>query len=108
MTKERRVVVAGWGQVTQPKETAAQIKDPLGLMIQASVSAAQITTSSRILKELDGIMVVRTISRHYTDPDKHNSGLSFALKKVHHGPATSCCGSAVNTGRAPAPTATMS
>lgn len=70
MVIDRRVVVAGWGQVVQPKESKTDIKDPLGLMVQASVRAAELTTSRRTLIDLDGIMVVRTVSRHYTDPEK--------------------------------------
>ncbi len=67
---ERRVVVAGWGQVTQPKELKYKAEDPMGLMIQAATSAAQITTSKKVLKELDGIMVVRILSRHYDSADR--------------------------------------
>ncbi len=70
MARERNVVVAGWGQVTQPKETDLDIKDPMGLMVQAAQSAAQKTTSKKILEKLDGIMVVCTVSRHYHHPDK--------------------------------------
>lgn len=70
MARERDVVVAGWGQVTQPKETNHQIKDPMGLMIEAAQNAAQKTTSKKVLEKLDGIMVVRTMSRHYENPDR--------------------------------------
>ena len=75
MVTDRRVVVAGWGQVVQPKESETDIRDPIGLMVQAAARAAEITTSKRALKNLDGIMVVRILSRHYTDPDKQLADL---------------------------------
>jgi len=65
---ERNVVVAGWGQITQPKELAGTPKDPMGLMDQASRRAAGMMASDDVLKRIDGIMVVRTLSRHYTSP----------------------------------------
>jgi len=33
---ERRVVVAGWGQITQPKKLNKTPQDPMGLMEQVS------------------------------------------------------------------------
>jgi len=63
----RHVVVAGWGQVTQPKELAGAALGPLGLMVEASGRAARIAGAEGILRNLDGIMVVRIVSRHLPD-----------------------------------------
>ena len=67
---ERNVVVAGWGQITQPKEMNGTAEDPLGLMLKASRRAAEMMASRKILTTLDGIMIVRTLSRHYISPAK--------------------------------------
>jgi acetyl-CoA C-acetyltransferase len=67
---EQKVVVAGWGQITQPKELDGKAKDPMGLMTEASKRAAQSMASKDILSNLDGIMVVRTVSCHYKSPAK--------------------------------------
>ncbi len=37
----KTIVVAGWGQVTQPKEIEYTPKDPMGLMVEASLEAGQ-------------------------------------------------------------------
>jgi acetyl-CoA C-acetyltransferase len=63
----RHVVVAGWGQVTQPKELEGAPRGPLGLMTRASVRAGQTAGSEEVLRHLDGIMVVRIVSRHCPD-----------------------------------------
>ncbi len=65
---ERNVVVAGWGQITQPKNTDKPVLDPMGLMSHAAGKAAEMMASKDVLKTLDGIMIVRTVSRHYTSP----------------------------------------
>ncbi|WP_457553760.1 hypothetical protein [Desulfobacula sp.] len=65
---ERKVVVAGWGQITQPKKINKTPLDPMGLMMQASQRAAEMMTSKTVLNHLDGIMVVRNLSRHYRSP----------------------------------------
>ena len=44
---ERRVVVAGWGQITQPKKLNAPAQDPMGLMALASGRAAEMTASKK-------------------------------------------------------------
>ena len=67
---ERKVVVAGWGQKTQPKELNKAAKDPMGLMTDASLKASEIMTSKKVLEDLDGIMVVRIVSRNYSSPAK--------------------------------------
>jgi acetyl-CoA C-acetyltransferase len=64
LVMNRKVVITGWGQITQPKEQAENLLDPLGLMVAASQRAAEIAGSSDILKNLDGIMVVRVMSRN--------------------------------------------
>lgn len=60
----QKVVIAGWGQVTQRKEQTEGLLDPLGLMVEAARRAAQTVGSSDILKNIDGVMVVRVMSRH--------------------------------------------
>ena len=65
---EQKVVVAGWGQVMQPKILDTPARDPMGLMKEASLRAERITASRTVLKNLDGIIIVKTVSRHYTDP----------------------------------------
>jgi len=65
---ERKVIVAGWGQITQPKELNKPPQDPMGLMSKASQRAAERMNSGKILTDLDGIMVIRTLSRYYTSP----------------------------------------
>jgi acetyl-CoA C-acetyltransferase len=70
MHMDTHVVVAGWGQVTQPKETKNPL-DPPGLMIQAAERAGQTLTDPSVLSRLDGIMVVRPLSAHCPDaPDR--------------------------------------
>ena len=67
---ERKVVVAGWGQVKQPKILDRPAQDPMGLMETASLKAAELMASKKVLKNLDGIMIVRTVSHHYISPAK--------------------------------------
>ncbi len=67
---ERNVVVAGWGQITQPKKMSTPAQDPMGLMTQASKRAAGIISSKKVLTQLDGIMVVKPVSRHCPSPAK--------------------------------------
>ncbi|MBT3178725.1 MAG: hypothetical protein HOG03_06285 [Desulfobacula sp.] len=81
---ERKVVVAGWGQVTQPKQLNQKAKDPMGLMIQASRRAAEMMASKTALTHLDGIMIVRTLSRHYTSPAKQLAQKIGATPKLTH------------------------
>lgn len=63
MTK--KVIVAGWGQITQGKEQKENLLDTLGLMAEASLAATETAGSPDILKKLDGLMVVRPLSTHY-------------------------------------------
>jgi acetyl-CoA C-acetyltransferase len=84
---ERKVVVAGWGQITQPKKPDTSGKaamDPMGLMTRASDLAGESMGSKTILKHLDGIMVVRTLSRHYPSPARQLAqNLGSAPRFVH-------------------------
>lgn len=66
--KPTHVVVAGWGQITQPRHQAHDLKDPLGLMAEAARRSSDQTGSRGLLKHLGGIMVVRPLSRYYPDP----------------------------------------
>jgi len=62
---ETRVVVAGWGQITQNKYQKGSLLDPLDLMMEASRRAGACIGGKQVLKHLDGVMVVRILSRHY-------------------------------------------
>jgi len=60
-----QVVIAGWGQITQPKEQTENLCDPLDLMVAAALKAGEVTGMRNTLRHLDGIMVVRPLSAHY-------------------------------------------
>ncbi|MCK5539405.1 MAG: hypothetical protein KAI69_00640 [Deltaproteobacteria bacterium] len=62
----KRIVVSGWGQVSQGKEVIDTIQDPLGLMAQAAVRAQE-KNGFDILEKIDGIMTVMTMSHYYPD-----------------------------------------
>ncbi len=81
---ERKVVVGGWGQITQPKTLDRTAKDPMGLMAQASRRAAEMLASKTALTHLDGIMIVRTLSHHYTSPAKQLAHKLGAKPKFTH------------------------
>jgi len=81
---ERKVVVAGWGQITQPKELNKDAKDPMELMTHASLKASEIMTSKKVLENLDGIMVVRIVSRNYSSPAKQLAQNLKATPKFTH------------------------
>src|SRR5208337_1031294 len=67
----RRVVLAGWGQVTQPKQqTEGSIRDPLGLMADASRQAFEMTGSFDAPRNLDGLMAVKVMSKYYASVDR--------------------------------------
>ncbi len=66
MRMDTHVVVAGWGQVTQPKE-ADNPRDVPGLMVQAARRAGRTLADPSILSKLDGILVVRPLSAHCPD-----------------------------------------
>ena len=62
---KKKVVIAGWGQVTQSKAQTANLCDPLGLMAASALKAGETAGVPDILHKLDGIMVVRPLSVHY-------------------------------------------
>jgi acetyl-CoA C-acetyltransferase len=67
----RRVVLTGWGQVTQPKQqTDVRIRDPLGLMADASNQAFEMTGSFDASRNLDGLMAVKVMSTYYASVDR--------------------------------------
>ena len=65
---KNNVVVAGWGQITQPKKIKAPADDPIGLMQKALAEAASRLNDPRHLSQADGILVVKSLSAHYPDP----------------------------------------
>ncbi len=81
---EPNVVVAGWGQVIQPKNLSRDHQDPMGLMHEASLKAVQQAGSEKILHRLDGILVVRTLSRHYPEPAKQLAEALGAFPRLIH------------------------
>ncbi len=81
---ERKVVVAGWGQVKQPKILDRPAQDPMDLMKSASLKAAELMTSKKVLKNLDGIMIVRPVSHHYISPAKQLAQNLESFPKFTH------------------------
>jgi acetyl-CoA C-acetyltransferase len=81
---KRDIVVAGWGQVTQPKQLETPAKDPMGLMVQAARKAAQKLTDPTALTRVDGIMVVRSLSAHYEAPAAQLAALLGASPRFMH------------------------
>ncbi|MEE4362438.1 MAG: hypothetical protein V2J08_00800 [Desulfotignum sp.] len=77
------VVVAGWGQVTQPKQ-AEHPEDAMGLMVQAARTAAQKLADPSVLSRLDGIMVVRPLSANYPDAPGQVAGYLGANPGFSH------------------------
>ena len=67
---QTRVVVAGWGQITQPKQIGHPPDDPMGLMVRASRAAARLLKNPSHISDADGIMVVKSLSAHYETPAK--------------------------------------
>jgi acetyl-CoA C-acetyltransferase len=67
----RRVVLAGWGQVTQPKQqTGDNVRDPIGLMVDASRQAFEMTGSFDAERNLGGLMAVKVMSAYYATADR--------------------------------------
>lgn len=67
----RRVVLAGWGQVTQGKEEPLdRVHDPIGLMAGASGQAFEMCGVSDVSGSLDGVMVVKVMSANYASADQ--------------------------------------
>ncbi|MCG8619320.1 MAG: hypothetical protein MI802_24125, partial [Desulfobacterales bacterium] len=62
------VVVAGWGQITQPKDIKTPADDPMGIMVKASVAAAERLKKPRHLSEVDGILIVKSLSAYCPEP----------------------------------------
>ena len=81
---EPNIIVAGWGQVIQPKDLNKEPQDPLGLMHEAALKAARMAGSEKMLSRLDGIMVVRTLSRHYSAPAQQLATVLGAVPKFSY------------------------
>ena len=62
-----RIVITGWGQITQPKDARAPFMEPLDMMEQAARAAAAIAGPG-VLAGIDALLVVRTQSRALSDP----------------------------------------
>ena len=75
------VVVAGWGQVTQPKELDTPPQDPMGLMVRASRAAAAKLKAPELLSDVDGILTVKSLSAHYENPAGELAGKLGASPK---------------------------
>ena len=61
------IVVAGWGQNTQPKKASPPYLDPLDMMERAAREAGRIAGQG-IWQHIDTVLVVRTHSRNLTSP----------------------------------------
>ncbi len=67
----RRVVLAGWGQVTQKKEESLdKVQDPIGLMAAASSQAFEMSGAFDVSASLDALMVVKVMSTYYPAADQ--------------------------------------
>ncbi len=82
--KPIHVVVAGWGQITQPRDLTQPPEDPMGLMAQAAVMACEKASAKSLVKRLDGIIVVRSLSRHYIEPAAGLARMLGASPKLTH------------------------
>jgi len=65
---ERNVVVAGWGQIKQPKKIQTPALDLMGLMVEACRQAEEKTQSKKVLSSIQGIMVVTPGSQNIETP----------------------------------------
>ena len=66
----RRVVLAGWGQVTQSGQAGeGDLLDPIGLMAEASQRAFEMTGGFDAARYLNGLMTVKVMSNYY--PSAH-------------------------------------
>ncbi|MBI4777069.1 MAG: hypothetical protein HY788_23300 [Deltaproteobacteria bacterium] len=61
----RRVVVAGWGQITQRKEQKERLLEPVGLMRECSLLAGDLAGDRELVEKIDGIMTPRIMSCCY-------------------------------------------
>lgn len=62
------IVIAAWGQVVQPKTIQGPPKDAMDLMVQASFRAGKKLKNPVAIKDVDGIMVVKSLSTHFDSP----------------------------------------
>lgn len=62
-----RIVITGWGQVTQRKDAQPPYLDPVDMMERAARDAGALAGTS-VLQGLDTILVVRMQSRNLVDP----------------------------------------
>ena len=66
---DTNVVVAGWGQITQPKNLIEKpAKTPMGMMEAASRAAAKTLKAPEQICNVDGILVVKSLSAYYENP----------------------------------------
>ncbi|MEM7467416.1 MAG: hypothetical protein AAF387_11085, partial [Pseudomonadota bacterium] len=63
-----KIVITGWGQITQPKYAQAPFLSPLDMMEQAARNAANVC-GDKIWSAIDTLLVVRTQSRVLNKPD---------------------------------------
>lgn len=84
-----KVVIAGWGQITQAKDQVENLLDPLGLMEKASRLTAERMSSHDVLKKIDAVFTVKMMSRYYASAADQ---LADALKIVPRLTLTSSIG----------------
>ncbi|MCB1747272.1 MAG: hypothetical protein KDK06_08845 [Gammaproteobacteria bacterium] len=79
-----RVVIAGWGQVTQPKSATPPYLDPVDMMERAARDAGAVAGAG-IWPLVDALLVVRTQSRNLIEPGAeiaHRLGIRPAHVRV--------------------------
>lgn len=62
-----RIVITGWGQVTQPKDARPPYLDPIDMMERAARAAGDVA-GIRSWQDVDTFLIVRTQSRQLADP----------------------------------------
>jgi acetyl-CoA C-acetyltransferase len=62
-----RIVIAGWGQVTQPKDATPPFLDPIEMMANAARDASAVAGAS-VWQKIDTLLVVRPLSRQLPAP----------------------------------------
>ncbi len=70
---KQRIVLTGWRQVTQAKQSRPPFRDPIDLMEQAARDADKLAGTD-IWSRVDTVLAGRTQSRHLIDPAGALSG----------------------------------
>lgn len=63
-----RIVITGWGQITQPKHSEPPFLDPIDMMERCARDAGALS-GDEVWSNVDTLLVVRTQSRNLKEPD---------------------------------------